>query len=88
MKLASIERDLRNYDPKLRYWIRFMQEQILSQQQQLNQCADVLVSIVETLKRVQKINLDLNNRWERQLRGRSDDPDLVSSVINKPEDAN
>ncbi|MCI0557505.1 MAG: hypothetical protein MN733_03340 [Nitrososphaera sp.] len=87
MKLAEIERDLRDCDPKLRYWLRFQQEQIIALQQQLNQCADVLVRVVTTLENVQRVNLELNERWEKVIRGEKDES-IVESVLNKPEDMN
>jgi len=85
MKMAEIERDLRHIDPRARYHMVRMQEQINSLQQDLKNAAELLVKVVDAMNQLKHVNLQLNQRWERQLRG-GPDHDMVESVIPHPED--
>jgi hypothetical protein len=86
MKIPEMQRLLKeaDADPKVKYALTFLQEQIVSQQQQLDIAANVLVNVVNTLEKVQRINIGLNDRWERQLRGEPD-VEIVQSVLPEPE---
>lgn len=83
MRIEEIHRELKDSDPRVRHYIQSLQEQILSVQEQLDVCASVLEKVVLTLQRVNRINLELNSRWERMRRGEPEE--LVESVLNEPE---
>jgi hypothetical protein len=85
MKIAEIERDLRDADPRVKYWIQRLMEQQIEIHRQLNECAGVLVQVVQTLEQVQRVNLTLNNRWQRMLDGLPPEEEMVESVLNEPE---
>jgi hypothetical protein len=85
MKLAEISRDLRNADPRVRYHIARLQEQLTELQRQQRLCAELLVKVVDALNQLRYVNIKINERWEKRLRGESDD-DLVKSVLPTPED--
>lgn len=83
MKIAEIERDLRNESPKLRYHVAHIQEQLTALQTQQRMFAELLVKVVDSLNQLRLVNLKLNERWERRLRGESD-VEIVSSVLPDP----
>lgn len=84
MKLAEIDRDLRYSDPRVRYHIARLQEELTVLQSQNKQAAELLVKVVESLNQLRVVNLKLNERWEKRLRGESD-VELVQSVLPEPE---
>lgn len=87
MKIPEIERDLKGkIDPKAIYHLMRMQEEIIALSQQLDECAKILVMLVQTLENVQKVNLDLNARWENRLQRDGGHTDMVQSVVPEPED--
>lgn len=84
MKIPEIERSLKNVDPKIRFWFKHHQEQLLAIQAQLDQVAELLVRFYEVLENLHQVSnadqkaLDKLNRKE---------PDgIVKSVLNEPED--
>ena len=84
MKLAELERDLRSVDPRLRYHICRMQEELIAQRQRLDKAAELVIMLFHTLERLHLVNTQLNERWEKRLRGEPD-TDIVESVLNKPD---
>jgi hypothetical protein len=85
MKIADIERALSNSDPKVRYYIANLQEQIIALAKQMDESAKILIMVVQTLENVQRINLQLSDRWEKRLMG-DGEQDIVQSVMPDPED--
>lgn len=86
MKIPEIERDLKGkIDPKAIYHLMRIQEQQIVMAQQLDECAKILVMVVQTLENVQKVNVELSDRWEKKLM-RDGGQDMVQSVIPDPED--
>jgi hypothetical protein len=85
MKLAEIERDLRSADPRVRYHVARMQEEMTVLEKRVSQCAELLVKVVDALNQLRIVNMKLNSRWEKRLRGEPD-IDMVESVLTKPED--
>lgn len=88
--MAEIERDLQRegVSPRLRYHIRFQQEQIIELQMQMEKVATLLTQFFEALAQLRVINEELNNRWSRQLKGLNpiEDDEVVKSVLNEPEE--
>ena len=86
MKISEIERDLRgNAHPRLVYWIQFLMEQSIAQQQQLDQNTDLLVNIVKVQENLQGLlEGGFTKELEAQQRNRS--TDMVESVLTKDED--
>ena len=84
MKMAEIERDLRHAEPRVRYHMVRMQEQINVLAQDLRAAAELLVKVVNAMNELREVNLALNARWERKLRG-GPDHEMVESVLPDPE---
>lgn len=100
MKIPEIERDLKDVDPRIRYWFKYQQEQILSLQQTIDQAAELLVKFYLVLQNLQTVNENLRTEMINQgidhdavqktadkLMGKKESG-MVKSVLNHPEDEN
>lgn len=86
MKIPEISRDLEGrVEPKVIYHMQRMQEEIITLAQQIEESSKILVMLVQTLENVQKVNLQLADRWEQRL-GRESSSDMVQSVLPEPEE--
>lgn len=88
MLIPEIERDLKNCDPRIRYWIIYQQEQIIDLQAQLNKCADTMLNIANALAQLHAVNHGLREDILHQAeRLRQKDRDgIVKSVSPHPDE--
>lgn len=85
MKIPEIERALADSDPKVRLYICKLQEQILALSQQNDEVVKIVIMVVQTLENVQKINVELSQRWQQRLDRDGGQEGMVESVMNEPE---
>lgn len=100
MKIPEIDRDLQHADPKVRYWIKYQQEQLNAIQMQLDQAAELLLKFYLVLENLQNVNSQLRTELMEQgidhdavekavsriKDAKGKDPNMVKSVLNHPDD--
>lgn len=87
MKIPEIERDLKGHVPvRLIYHMQRMQEEIIACEQAIKGCAKVIAGMAEVLEKVNVVNTTLNQRWNRQLGRDQSASDIVSSVLERPDE--